>query len=311
MAEDFKGEVLETLTLRFTGENEDGSALHELKAVHVAEVLQGLVELTRDFEKAGALGADGPSGAEILVRPAKEGSFIIEIVRLAIENQEAVAAIGASTGIPTLSNVIWWATKSARAELKDYERQDNGMVKVIWQDDTVQEVPEAAFNELQKRTRRRKKQLKQIMAPMNDMRVDSLELTEPASQESDSEAPPTKKVLTRGDYIAVTPTDEVQETEDIFETEAQMSAINFDDPHKWRVKAKGETRNATVEDEYFLRRVASGLAIRKTDIFTLRMREDTVVKNGRSSKTWTVLVVSGHRRASGDDDTEATAQTEA
>ena len=82
-----------------------------------------------------------------------------------------------------------------------------------------------------------------------------------------------------------------------------MSAIDFDNPTRWRVKTKATTRAATVEDENFLGRVANGLAIRKSDIFRLRVREDTVEKNGRTRRTWTVLGVESYRRAAHDDDT--------
>lgn len=311
MAEDFKGEVLETITLRFTGKNPDGSDLHELKAVHVAEVLQGLVELTRDFEDDGALGNVGPQGAEILVRPAKEGSFIIEIVRVVQENWDSMTTVGTAVGIPSVSTVIWWATKSARADVSGFEELPNGNMKVTWQDDTVYEVPKPVWKALNKNKKRRKKQLHKLMAAMSDTRVDGLDLGETAPQPLGSTDPPQEMVLTRSDYFAVAPTNEFEEHEEIFETEAQMSAIDFDNPNKWRVKAMGQTRSATVEDEYFLGQVGRGLAIRKTDIFTLRMREDTVIKNGRTSKTWTVLVVSKHRRASGDDDTAESATPEA
>lgn len=311
MAEDFKGEVLETVTLRFTGTNEDGSDLHELKAVHVAEVLQGLVELTRDFEEAGALGKVVPGGAEILVRPAKEGSFIIEIVRVVQENWEPMVAVGSAAGVPSLSTVIWWATKSARADVQDVEEFSDEEMKITWQDGVVSVVPKPVWKELNKNKRRRRRQLHKIMAAMNDIRVDSLDLGETEPQQPDSDESPQEMVLTRSDYLAVAPTNDVEEHEEVFEAEAQMSAIDFDNPNKWRVKAMGQTRSATVEDEYFLGQVARGLAIRKTDIFTLRMREDTVVKNGRTSKTWTVLVVSKHRRASGDDDTTEAAAPEA
>ena len=49
--------VVDTLTLRFTGDDENGSTLHELRAAHVAEVLQGLVGIASDFGKAGVFHA--------------------------------------------------------------------------------------------------------------------------------------------------------------------------------------------------------------------------------------------------------------
>ena len=66
--------VVDSLTLRFAGDGRDGGELHELRATHVAEVLQGLVGISSDFEMAGAFGDDGPTGSEILVRPPEVGS---------------------------------------------------------------------------------------------------------------------------------------------------------------------------------------------------------------------------------------------
>lgn len=108
--------------------------------------------------------------------------------------------------------------------------------------------------------------------------------------------------LERPDYDAVKPDDEIEESQSIFDVEAQMSAIDFDNADKWRVKTVDGTRTATVQDDDFLGRVAAGLAIRKSDIFRLRVREDTIEKNGRTSRKWTVLKVESFRRGAHDGD---------
>lgn len=294
--------IVDSLTLRFVGEEKGRNALHELRAAHVAEVLQGLVGLSSDFAKAGVFG-DGPAGAEVLVRPAQRGSFLIEVLRIIQDNHEATAVVAGMTGVlPTLGQVIWWATRAARADVSDFEYLENGNVKVSWQDKTVDEVPRPAWQELQKRDRRRKKQLRQIMAPLSDARVSSLEVQSPPAADVEAAEDAEAFTLSRPDYDSVQPDDEINERQDIFETEAQMSAIDFDNPTRWRVKTKATTRAATVEDENFLGRVANGLAIRKSD-FRLRVREDTVEKNGRTRRTWTVLGVESYRRAAHDDDT--------
>ena len=290
----------DALKLRFTGHEEDGEDLHELRASHVAEVLQGLVGISSDFAKAGAFG-DGPAGSEVLVRPAQEGSFIIEVVREAVDNVDTVAAVAGAAGLPSLGTVIFWATKSARATVKDFEYLENGNVKVLWQDDTVDEIPAAVWSELNKRKRRRKKHLRQLMAPLSDERVSALEIGETPPGDQVEEADP-DFVLTRPDYDAVRPEDEIEEAFRVFEVEAQMSAIDFDDPQKWRVKTKEVRRAAIVEDEGFLGRVRAGLAIRASDIFNLKIREDVVAKNGRKRRKWTVLEVLDHRRSFHDDD---------
>lgn len=294
--------LVDTLTLRFVGEEKDNSTLHELRAAHVAEVLQGLVGLSSDFAKAGVF-HDGPAGSEVLVRPAREGSFLIEVLRIV----EQVPDIAASVGVPSLGTILWWATRSARADVSEFEHLDNGNVKVSWQDSTAQEIPLSAWQELQKRDRRRKKQLRQIMAPLSDPRVSSVEVQSPPPAEVEASADVESVgvetfTLTRPDYDAVRPDDEITESQDIFDIEAQMSAIDFDNPTRWRVKTVDTTRAATVEDEQFLGRVAGGLAIRATDIFRLRVREDTVEKNGRTRRKWTVLKVESYRRARDDND---------
>lgn len=307
METDLANGVVDSLTLRFEGKAEDGRPLHELRASHVAEVLQGLVGLSSDLAKAGAFG-DGPVASELLVRPPKEGSFLIEVLRFVDENSTAVATIAAAaTGAPTLSQVIWWATKSARADVSDFEHLENDRVKITWQDNTAQEVSRAVWDELQKRDRRRKKQLRQIMAPLSDAQVTSVEIEDSSPDEAKTDDAETKEApevftLTRPDYDAVRPDDEITESQNIFEIEAQMSAIDFDDPTKWRVRTKDAKRAAIVEDTTFLTRVADGLAIRKSDIFKLRVREDTIEKNGKTRRKWTVLKVESHRKAAHDDD---------
>lgn len=302
--------IVDSLTLRFVGENEDGLALHELRAAHVAEVLQGLVGLTSDFDKAGAFHAEGPADSEVLVRPAQYGSFILEVVRVVTENWDTAKIVGtttaAVTGVPSLGSLLWWATKSQRAEVKDFAYLDNGNVKISWQDDTAEEVSSAVWKELQKNKRRRKKQLRQIMAPLADSRVTELDVAAPTepNQPAAQDKAPQAFILKRADYDAVRPDDEIKEKSETFEVEARMSAIDFDDPTRWRVKTKARTRNVTVEDEKFLNRVAQGLAIRPQDIFGLQIREDATEKNGRIRTKWTVVSVERHRRAAGDDESQ-------
>jgi len=209
-------------------------------------------------------------------------------------------------GAPSLSQVIWWATRSARADVKDFTHLESGNVKVTWQDDTSEEVPLTAWTELNKRKKRRKKYLRQIMTPLSDSRMTSLKVSDgevdKTSTGADDDQDATSFTLTRPDYNAMRPEDEVKETNDVFETEAQMSAIDFDDNTKWKVKTATERRLATVEDHAFLRRVAAGLAISADDIFRLRIRRDTVEKNGRTKTSWTVLEVESHRKAARDND---------
>ncbi|GFG83336.1 hypothetical protein MALGJ_00120 [Mycolicibacter algericus] len=83
-----------------------------------------------------------------------------------------------------------------------------------------------------------------------------------------------------------------------------MSAIDFDNPARWRVKTSDETRTVTVEDQKFLGHVAQGLAISQQDIFWLKIRSDATTKNGSTRTKWTVVSVERHRRAAGDNESQ-------
>lgn len=287
------------LRLRFVGKEEDGAELRELRAAHVAEVLQGLVGLTSEFEKAGAFGS-GPPG-EVLVRPAQEGSFIIEVLRTIQENPDLVATGAGAAGVPSIGSIVWWATKSVRADVKDFEYLENGNVKVEWQDESADEVPREVWVELNKRKRRRKRYLRQILAPLSDDRVSALKVSDEDDSIAEAGDAPEQFTLERLDYHLTRPEDEIEEKSRVFKTEAQMSAIDFDSPDRWRVKTKDANRLATMEDAGFLLQVDRGLALHKDDIFNLRIREDAETKNGRTRRAWTVLEVTGHRRRSQDD----------
>ncbi|WIB69789.1 hypothetical protein [Curtobacterium sp. MCBD17_026] len=305
--------VVDTLTLRFVGRGENGADLHQLRAEHVAEVLQGLAGLAADFDAAGAFDVDGPANSEILVRAPREGSFIIDVQHVVTETAAVVEAVGGVTGalgLPTLAGVIFYATKSARADVKDATRiEGTDLVKITWQDDTIDEVPVKVWDELKVRKRRRKKHLRALMAPIGDSNVAALEVIPGPNSPAPTPEQPVLE-LRRADYDAVRPETEVEETDDVFDVEARMSAIDFDDPAKWRVSTVDVKRGAVMEDEAFLVQVADGLAIRKDDIFDLRIREDRKTTDGRTRSTWTVLKVLKHRRT-GDNDTTASAASTA
>lgn len=295
----------DSMILRFAGEDGEGRDLHELHASHVSEVLQGLVELTKDFDEQGVFhDPDVVGESMVYVKPAEEGSFLIEVFRVLSDGLDAYGQAVAVGGAPTLATIFAWSTRSARADVADFDELPNGNIKIKWQDNTAQEVTPEVWKALNKNPRRRKKQLRKIMKPLDDDRVTSLEVSDPTTQgaDDDRDTPTVVATLGKEDYAAVYPSDEIEEFEDFFEGEAQMSAIDFDNPEKWKVKTRGQTRQATVEDEDFLKSVTKGLAISRDDIFWVRIREDRIKKNGRNRTYWTVLSVEWHRRNRGDND---------
>lgn len=291
-----QGSAEEVIQLRYR--DRDGE-LTSLRAAELSDVLEALAGLTGDLARAGVFG-DGPP-PEVRVRPAAEGSFILEaFVTWALSNP--------GESVPTLSpptvGLAWFirnATKSIRASVKDYERdREQGTVKIIWQDDTASEVTEAEWKELNRHKRPRKKHLQKLLSPLSDD-ADTLEIrTGPEEQVSD-EVP--VFVADRADYRAASYVpDDVEEDDEEFETEAKIRALDFDPGSKWRVEMPQETRTAVMADANFRRQLDAGLAIGKDDIFRLLMRRETVIRNGRSSSTLTILEVLSHRRGGGEDD---------
>lgn len=296
----------QVLTLRFTGENNDGTAFHELRAEHISEVLEGISGLTRDFDKAGAFHNSGPNTRDLFVRPAQKGSFIIELVQVVVDSKAAKTIAenpveaGAALGVPPVSQILWAAIQIFKDQLKDFDYLENGNVKILWKDDTASEVTPAVWEELNKRKRRRRKQLREIMRPMEDARVNKLEVG------STADAPKQEPIsLTKDDFKAVAPDDSEEEEFDIFDTSGQLSAIDFDDPDRWKIKTPFATRVATVEDGDFLNKVGNGLYLNSTDSFELKIREDRVTKNGRTTKRWTILKIQKKGGANEDESDSA------
>lgn len=287
----------QVITLRFTGENSDQTNLHELRAEHVSDVLEGISELAQDFDKAGAFHNSGPNSRDLFVRPVKEGSFIIELVQVIVDNPaEAATAIG----LPSLSQIAWTAIQMFKDQVMDFEYLENGNVKINWKDGTVSEVTSTVWEELNKRTRRRKKQLRKIMRPIEDTRVAELQLESTA--DAGDQQPVT---LTKDDYRAVAPDENEEEEFDIFVTTGQLSAIDFDDPDRWKIKTPFATRVATVEDEDFLNQVSDGLYLNSTDSFSMKIREDCITKNGRTTKKWTILKIQKEGKPHADKEPRA------
>lgn len=297
--------TFDSMVLRFAGEGGEGHDLHELRALHVSEVLAGLSEFTKDLDKAGVFHASDTVGESVVyVKPAEEGSFVIEVVRTVVESIESHPVTSTTVG-PALAGVFALATKSVRTKVADIEELGNDNILIKWQDKTAQEVSRDTWEALNKYPRRTKQRLHKIMKPLDDERVTALEVSAPSTSQYDTDeddAPTVVASLGKEDFEAAYPTDEIEEFQEFFEGEAQMSAIDFDNPEQWKVKIGGKTRKATVEDEGFLKSVADGLAISRADFFWVRIREDRIKKNGRNSTKWTVLSVEHHRRNRGDND---------
>lgn len=296
----------EIITFRFRGENSDGSPLHTLRAEHLAEVLKGLHELADDLEAAGVTHSEQSLDTELYVKPAREGSFVLEMIRTAAENPGATAAAIAQAvpdnvdwGIPTVGTFIWWATKGMRAEPKDVTQLDDGRVKINWQDNTVDIVPEKAWTELQKKKARRKKQLRKIMKPMEDPRVETLEVRDHVMREKEQEAP--LYTLDKADYVRTAPVEEEEISTETLKTDGRIIALDFDNSRKWRVETPFGDRMVSITDETFLREVEEGMGVKKDDLFRMTIVVDTVKSGARKKNTFTVVHIERIEDGEGDE----------
>ena len=285
--------------LRFA--DDDGS-LHALNAAEVAQVLQGVVEFTDKLAKRGAFGDGMPP--TVLVRPAKTGSFTLEAVLAWSAAHPEVVGMYMTAGGIVVKSIDAGLKKLRGVRVTDMERTQDGLVKLNWSDGDVQEVPEAAWRELNAMPKKTRRALAKIMAPLGDA-ADRLELRD-ADVSADSDdvmSTPPAAVATRPDYREAShESDDVDETTDTFTAEASFGSLDFENNDKWRVISTRGTRQATIEDESLLRLIDRGGAIHKNDLFDVTIREEKVVKNGRTSTNWFVVDAKLTRR--GDDDAD-------
>lgn len=280
--------------LRFADEN---GAVQDLIAAEVIEVLQGLVEFTSDMAKRGLFG-DGHE-PEVRVRPAKEGSFILEaVIAWVAENPEAAVGtfITASAAVTQAINVGF--KKIRGQEPSNFEHLDNGNVKVQWPGNKVNEVPRPVWDRLNAMKRPTRSALRKLLTPLGD-EAQTLEVRDGALGDSTATVLATEPdaVATRADYREVAAEhDDVEESTRTFETEARLQSIDFRPGEKWRVETIAGNRLATMEDDEFMLDLDRGAAIHKDDIFVLEIRENRTTKNERTTTEWAVSRVIRRRR---------------
>jgi hypothetical protein len=291
------------IQLRFGDEQGE---YHDINAIDLAEVLQGLTTLVSDSAKAGVFGEGPPP--EVRVRPIKEGSVTVEaVLQWAVDNQEWVYPTGGAGVLAgagwVLRGVIGTAIKRLRGRPEAAERLDNGNYMITWPGGGVEEVPEEVWKILNKPSKRTRKAMAQLQAPMSEDA--SFMEVRAADRNADSRAileTPTDVRAEKRDYYAAAATEPEKEPfriehEDI---EAQLGAINFRDPTKWQVAALGRTKRATIADEEFLASVERGTQYGKNDIFRVTLVEIVQVREGRNKIDWTLTKVVRTRRGADD-----------
>lgn len=287
------------IQLRFA--DEEGK-IKDISASEMAESLQGLVEFTNQLSKTGMFGTG--LAPEVRVRPAQEGSFILEaMLQWGSENPEAWGALHSSaSGI--FVQAVNVGFKRLRSETyTDYEYLDNGNVKVLWKEGVPDELPMKTWDALRQMKKPTKRALRKIMAPLGDD-VDRLEFRDASTDKSTKEIlnKEAEVVAVRSDYrIAAAEDDEVEIKTESFEAEAQLESIDFRPGEKWQVKTLHGKRKALIADEDFLKELDRGMALHKNDIFNVTISETRTTKNGRTSREWELVKVARKKRGGNDD----------
>jgi len=287
--------------LRFADHHGD---VHDLNAAEMAEVLEGLVELTSALASDGEFGEGYPP--EVRVRPPREGSFIIEAVLALSSAHPAEALTIATTTGGVLAKGVSVGLKRLRGvEPSDVEFLPENQVKVKWPNDSGFDIVSRKtwdrFTDMKRKTRG---SLRKLMAPMGDD-VDSLELRDGGVDESTSELldSPAEVVADRRDYReAAAHEDEIEEDEFEFDVEAKLLSVDFRPDQKWTITTSYGSRKARMDDSEFVARLDDDLALHKNDIFNVTIREVRTVKNGRTSRDWSMIHVERIRQGSDDDD---------
>lgn len=303
--------------LRFVGEGGEGN---EIGALELAESLQGLVALTKELNSAGEFGS-GPAPV-LRVRPPTEGSFVIDalvwvqsnpitntgLVLAGVAGTAAAKQIGTAAGKAVVSAISVGVRRLRGEQPKDFERLENGDVKVRWPDDSVSEVRAATWDKLQQMKRPTRQALQKLLTPLNG-EASKLELRD-GTVDEDSKAilaSPVEAVARREDYLeASVEVDEPFEDERLFESEARIRGLDFDNKKKWRIETTNEgSRQATIEDTAFLASLDEpGQAIHKNDIFWVKVREVHAKERGKNATTdWIVTEVRRTKRGEVDDST--------
>ncbi|MEW1708000.1 hypothetical protein AB0230_12275 [Microbacterium sp. NPDC089190] len=308
--------------LRFVG---DDGHTNEIGAYELAQALEGLVDLTKELNKTGEFGAG--VAPDLRIRPPREGSFILEAMVWVNENPitgvglglaasaataGAVAAgkeIGTAAG-KAIVNAVGTGLKSLRGETPAQEtHRENGDVELSWADGTSTVVQKATWVKLQEMKRPTRRALQKLLTPLND-EATSMEIRDASPNATTEEilALPAEATARREDYLdAIAEPDDAFEKERIFETEASIRSLDFDNNRRWRVETTKEgTRQATIEDVDFLRTLDKpGQAIHKNDVFWLKIREVTSKERGRNaSKDWIVIEVKRTKRGEVDGGAE-------
>ncbi|MGU3358163.1 hypothetical protein ACLBWJ_12990 [Microbacterium sp. M4A5_1d] len=299
--------------LRFADSDDN---VTDISAQDLSQVLEGLLEFSRELAKSGEFG-DGPA-PEIRIRVPKQGSFVLEALVWLQQNPITGAGLGGAAIAGTamakelgtaagkaVANAIGVGIRQLRSEKPQRaEMLQNGEILLTWPDETTTQITTATWNKLNEMKRPTRTALRKLMSPLGKD-ADRLEVRAASVAESTPEilSEPAEATARPGDYLsASTEPVEAFERERVFETEAVLRSIDFDSADKWRVETtKDGTRQARIDDREFLLSLDRGEAIHKGDIFWLRILEVVSKEPGKNTSTdWTVLEVRRTKRGERD-----------
>ena len=137
------------------------------------------------------------------------------------------------------------------------------------------------------------------MKPMEDPRVQKLEVRDRPMGEKEQETP--LYTLDKADYVRTAPVEEEETSTETFKSEGRIIALDFTNSRKWRVETPFGDRMVSITDETFLREVEEGMGVKKDDLFRMTIVVDTVKSGARSKNTYTVVHIERIEDGEGDE----------
>ena len=291
---------------RFTDET---GRVGDLDAKHLADSLLGLVEFTEALSEGGAFGHEPPP--EVRIRPLKEGSVVIEAF---LEFHNANPEISTSGIIGTgglLVAGVKTSIKHLRARPSGVEAMGEDSRVITWSDGSIDEVPTVVWQALNRRKSKTKKALRKILQPL-ESDVTQLEIRDARGTDDTQEllAAEPDLLVGRRDFRATAPSvsDQLEDVDETFDTEATLRTIHFGDDRKWTLETPRGRFQATIEDDDFLRKLDDNMALHKGDVFDVKVRHVAETTNGRRSQSWSLIRVVRKTRGDGRDGNDHTSE---
>lgn len=265
--------------------------LESLSATDFVAAVQGAVSLVEACAEAGAYG-ELRATPEVRVGPPKSGSVIIDVLVTVVQDNSDQLLFG---GVPSVGALTLLGLKRLlkknRGEMTDFDYLPNGNVKISWAVGPPEEVTHDEWKLFSQETRKTRKALEGILAPL---RGDANRLE---ARDADPASPAQKVVATPEDVVALDTAVESQALPYDLDIVTKVNMFRSQPSRSWGINTQDGPRTASMEDEEFGAKLASGLRVSENDEFTLVVRVEPKEYTGAANDKYRIVKVRDFRRA--------------